>query len=104
LAENIADLAGIHAAYDGFKASLDGKTAPMEDGFTGDQQFFIAFGQNWGEKVRDAALRTQVMTDEHAPGQYRADTVRNVDPWYDAFDVKAGQTLYLPPDKRVSIW
>ena len=104
LAENIADLAGIHAAYDGFKASLDGKTAPMEDGFTGDQQFFIAFGQNWGEKVRDAALRTQVMTDEHAPGQYRADTVRNVDPWYEAFDVKAGQTLYLPPDKRVSIW
>ncbi|HKT87157.1 MAG TPA: M13 family metallopeptidase [Candidatus Sulfotelmatobacter sp.] len=104
LAENIADLAGIHAAYDGFKASLDAKTAPMQDGFTGDQQFFIAFGQNWGEKVRDAALRTQVMTDEHAPGQYRADTVRNVDPWYQAFDVKAGQALYLPPDKRVSIW
>jgi putative endopeptidase len=104
LAENIADLAGIHAAYDGYKASLAGKTAPTQDGFSGDQQFFLAFGQNWGEKLRDAALRQQVMTDPHAPGEYRAQTVRNVDSWYAAFDVKPGETLYLAPEQRVRIW
>jgi putative endopeptidase len=104
LAENIADVAGISAAYDGYKASLNGKTAPEQDGFTGDQQFFIAFGQNWGEKTRDAALRQQVMTDEHAPGEYRSCTVRNIDPWYAAFDVKKGEKLYLAPPDRVRIW
>ena len=104
IAENIADLGGISASYDGFHASLDGKSAPKQDGFTGDQQFFIAFGQNWGSKIRDAALRQRVMTDPHAPAQYRADTVRNVDAWYAAFDVKAGETLYLAPPDRVRIW
>ena len=69
LPENIADLGGLAAAYDGYHASLDGKPAPEQDGFTGDQQFFLAFGQNWGEKVREAAERQQVMTDEHAPGE-----------------------------------
>ncbi len=104
LAEDIADLAGVSAAYDGFHAALDGKPAPMQDGFTGDQQFFIAFGQNWGSKVREQALRQQVLTNEHAPGEYRAETVRNVDAWYRAFDVKPGETLYLPPNERVVIW
>jgi putative endopeptidase len=104
IAENIADLGGISAAYDGFHASLGGKAAPEQDGFTGDQQFFIAFGQNWGSKIRDAALRQRVMTDPHAPSQYRADTVRNVDAWYSAFDVKPGETLYLAPPDRVRIW
>ncbi|HLZ42602.1 MAG TPA: M13 family metallopeptidase [Candidatus Sulfotelmatobacter sp.] len=104
LAENIADVAGIAAAYDGYHASLDGKPAPMKDGFTGDQQFFIAFGQNWGEKTRHAALRQQVMTDPHAPGEYRALTVRNIDAWYGAFDVKPGEKLYLPEAERVRIW
>ena len=90
LAENIADVAGISAAYDGYKASLSGKTLRAQDGFSGDQQFFIAFGQNWGSKTREAALRQQVMTDPHSPGEYRADTVRNIDAWYAAFDVQAG--------------
>jgi len=104
LAENIADVAGISAAYDGYRASLGGKTAPVQDGFSGDQQFFIAFGQNYASKTREAALRQQVMTDPHSPAEYRADTVRNVDAWYTAFDVKPGETLYLAPPDRVRIW
>ncbi len=102
--ENIADLGGVAAAYDGYRASLKGAKAPMQDGFTGDQQFFIAFGQNWGSKAREAALRRQVLTDGHSPGQYRADVVRNIDAWYAAFGVKPGGTLYLAPDERVRIW
>lgn len=104
LAENIADVAGLAASYDGYKASLKGKTAHEQDGFTGDQQFFIAFGQNWGSKTRPAALRQQIMTDSHSPAQYRADTVRNNDAWYPAFNVKPGETLYLAPPDRVNIW
>jgi len=104
LAENIADVAGIAASHDGYVASLDGKTAPEQDGFTGDQQFFIAFGQNYAGKGRDAALRQQVMVDSHSPSQYRADTVRNIDAWYSDFNVKPGETLYLAPDERVKIW
>lgn len=104
LAENIADVAGISAAYDGYRASLSGKTPPTRDGFSGDQQFFIAFGQNWGEKVREAALRQQVLTDGHSPAKYRAFTVRNIDAWYAAFDVQNGQALYLAPAERVRIW
>ena len=104
LAEDIADVAGISAAYDGYRASLQGATAPSLDGFSGDQQFFIAFGQNWGSKARPAALRQQVLTDPHAPAEYRADTVRNIDAWYKAFDVKPGQALYLTPENRVRIW
>ncbi|MEO6830538.1 MAG: M13-type metalloendopeptidase, partial [Acidobacteriaceae bacterium] len=104
LAENIADVAGISAAYDGYRVSLKGKPAPKQAGFTGDQQFFIAFGQNWGEKVRPDALRQQVLTDLHAPAEFRAATVRNIDAWYKAFDVKPGQELYLTPENRVQIW
>ena len=104
LAENIADVAGISASYDGYRASLAGKTAPVQDGFTGDQQFFIAFGQNYASKIREAALRQQVATDSHSPGEYRADTVRNIDAWYAPFDVKPGQKLYLAPTDRVRIW
>jgi len=104
LAENIADVAGVAAAYDGYHASLEGKPAPVQDGFSGDQQFFIAFAQNWGEKTRDAALRQQVATDPHSPGKYRAATVRNIDAWYTAFDVQPGEKLYLAPSDRVQIW
>lgn len=104
LAENIADVAGIAAAYDGYKASLGGKAAPEQDGFTGDQQFFIAFAQNWGEKLRQAALRQEVLTDGHAPGEYRAETVRNIDAWYGDFNVQPGEKLYLAPKDRVQIW
>jgi putative endopeptidase len=102
LGENIADVAGVSAAYDGYKAS--GQVAPVVDGYSSDQQFFIAFGQNWGEKLREAALRQQVMTDPHSPGEYRADTVRNIDAWYSAFDPKPGEALYLAPVERVRIW
>lgn len=104
LSENIADVAGIDAAYDGYRVSLGGKDAPMQEGLSGDQQFFLAFAQSWGDKPRDPALRTQVMTDSHSPGEYRADTVRNVDAWYLAFQVQAGEKLYLTPTDRVKIW
>jgi putative endopeptidase len=104
LAENIADVAGIAAAYDGYQASLSGKAAPMQDGFSGDQQFFIAFGQNWGSKTREAALRQEVMTDPHAPAEFRAATVRNIDAWYAAFNVQPEEKLYLAPPERVRIW
>jgi putative endopeptidase len=104
LSENIADLAGLAIAYDGWKISLDGKTAPTVDGFSGEQQFFMSFVQSWRAKAREPALRQQVMTDGHAPDEYRADTVRNLDGWYEAFGVKQGDKLYLPSDQRVRIW
>jgi putative endopeptidase len=104
LSENIADVAGLAAAYDGFHASLKGAEAPKVDGFTGDQQFFIAFGQNWGSVTREAALRRQVLTDPHSPGEYRALTVRNNNGWYAAFDLKPTDKLYLAPKDRVHIW
>jgi putative endopeptidase len=104
LGENIADVAGISAAYDGYRASLADQAPPMQDGFTGDQQFFIAFGQNWGSKTREAALRQQVISDPHAPAHYRTDTVRNIESWYNAFTVRSGDKLYLAPQDRVRIW
>lgn len=104
LAEDIADVAGLAASYDGYRASLGGKPAPQQAAFSGDQQFFIAFAQNYGSKTRDAALRQQIMTDSHAPGQFRAATVRNIDAWYPAFNVKPGQKLYLSEQERVRIW
>jgi putative endopeptidase len=104
IGENIADVAGLSAAYDGYHASLAGNTPPTRDGFSGDQQFFIAFGQNWGSKAREARLRQQVMTDPHAPAKFRADTVRNIDAWYSAFNVRPGEKLYLAPPDRVQIW
>jgi putative endopeptidase len=104
LAENIADVAGISASYDGYRASLTGKEAPVQDGFSGDQQFFIAFGQDYASKSREAALRQQLAVDSHSPAEFRTDTVRNIDAWYAAFDVKAGETLYLAPSERVRIW
>jgi predicted metalloendopeptidase len=104
LGENIADVAGLQAAYDAYHASLGGKEPPVIDGFTGDQRFFIAFAQGWASKMREAALRQRIATDGHAPGQYRALTVRNLDAWYKAFNVQEGQKLYLAPDKRVPIY
>ena len=71
---------------------------------TGDQQFFVAYAQSWREKIREPALRQQILGDGHSPGRYRALTVRNLDAWYDAFGVKAQQTLFLPPDQRVLVW
>ena len=104
LGENIADLAGLAVAHDAYVKSLGGKPAPVIDGLTGDQRFFLAFAQSWREKKRDAALRAQIVSDGHAPGRFRAQTVRNLDAWYDAFGAKAGEKLYLKPDERVRIW
>jgi predicted metalloendopeptidase len=104
LAENLADLAGLTAAYDAYRLSFGGKPAPAAGGLSGDQQFFLSFAQAWRGKLRDAALRQRLLTDGHAPGQYRALTVRNMDSWYGAFAVKPGQALHLAPGGRVRIW
>jgi predicted metalloendopeptidase len=104
LGENIADVAGLAAAYDAYQTSLEGKPAPVVDGLTGDQQFFLSFAQAWRGKAREPALRQQLLGDGHSPGRYRALTVRNLDAWYDAFDVKPGQALYLAPEQRVRVW
>jgi putative endopeptidase len=104
LGENIADIAGLTAAYDAYKMALNGKTAPVLAELTGDQRFFLAFAQSWRQKVREAALRQQIVTNEHAPDRERAQTVRNLDAWYEAYDVKPGEKLYLAPADRVRIW
>jgi len=104
LGENIADLAGLMAAYDAYRASLNGREAPVIGGLTGDQRFFLAYAQAHRAKQREAAMRAQIATNEHAPDQYRALTVRNLDAWYQAFDVQQGQRLYLAPDARVRVW
>jgi predicted metalloendopeptidase len=104
LGENIADVAGLQAAYDAYHASLGGREAPVIDGLTGDQRFFIAYAQTWATKMRDEALRQRIATDGHAPGNFRALTVRNLDAWYQAFDVQASDALYLAPEQRVRVW
>ena len=104
LSENIADVAGLSASYDGYRNAYGGKPAPRAQGFRGDQQFFLAFGQIWRNKVRPEALRRQILTDGHAPAQYRADTVRNLDAWYQAFNIEPGRKLYLAPEARVRVW
>lgn len=104
LGENIADLAGLLAAYEAYHTALGGAVAPAQAGFTGDQQFFLAFAQTRQAKSREAALRQQILTDPHSPGEWRTETVRNLDAWYPAFGVKPGETLYLVPADRVRIW
>ena len=104
LDENIADLAGLAAAYDGYRASYGGKEAPSIDGLTGDQQFFVAYAQAHRGKMREQRLRAIVMTDSHCPSRWRAYTVRNMDPWYAAFNVTPDKKLYLAPALRVKVW
>jgi putative endopeptidase len=104
LSENIADVAGLLMSYDAYKLSLGGKPDVTKDGFTGDQRFFISFGQSWREKIRDPELRHRIATDGHAPDQYRADAVRNLTPWYEAFSVQPAQKLYVAPNARVHVW
>ena len=104
LGENIADLAGLAAAYDAWRASLGGEPAPVVQGLSGEQQFFIAYAQAWRGKQREPALRHQLIVDGHAPAQYRAATVRNLDAWYEAFGVQPGDALYLEPRERVRVW
>ena len=104
LSENIADVAGIAAAYDGYRAVYGGREGPSAQGLTGDQRFFLSFGQIWRSKVRPEALRSSLLTNGHAPGEFRADTVRNVDAWYAAFGVPPAARLYLAPQARVRVW
>ncbi len=104
LGENIADLAGLTIAYDAYKLSLGGKPAPMIGGFTGDQRFFLGFGQIWQTKYRDANLLQRLTTDPHTPGHFRPYVVRNIDAWYRAFNVKPGEKFYLTAEHRARIW
>jgi putative endopeptidase len=104
LGENMADLAGITIAYDAYKISLGGKPAPVIDGYTGDQRFFLGFGQIWRNKYRDANLQQRLTTDPHTPGHFRPYVVRNIDAWYAAFGAKPGEKFYLPPAERVKVW
>jgi predicted metalloendopeptidase len=104
LSENIADVAGLADALDAWRLQLAGKPAAGAAGFSAEQLFFLSFAQSWREKIREAALRRQVITDGHAPAEYRADTVRNLDAWYEAFGAKPGQKLYLAPADRVRVW
>jgi putative endopeptidase len=104
LGENIGDLAGLTVAYDAWKHSLGGKDAPVIDGTTGDQRFYLGWAQVWRRNYREANLRQRLITDPHSPSEQRSSIVRNLDPWYPAFDVQAGQKLYLAPADRVRIW
>jgi putative endopeptidase len=105
LGENIGDLAGLSVAYRAYRMSLGGKEAPVIDGLTGDQRFFLSWAQVWRVAMRDDALRQRLMTDPHSPAQFRVNgAVRNIDAWYKAFDIKPGDKLYLPPAQRVRIW
>jgi len=104
LGENIADVAGLATAYDAYRLARQGKPAQDLEGFTPDQRFFLGFAQAWRSKMREQALRNSLLTNVHAPGQFRALTVRNLDAWYPAFGVEQGQALYLAPDKRVKVW
>ena len=105
MGENIADLAGLEVAYDAYHRSLGGKPAPVIDGLTGDQRFFLAFAQAWRDKARDDAVKQQVASDPHSPARWRIiGPVRNVDAWYKAFGVEAGAKYYLKPEERTKIW
>lgn len=105
LGENIGDLTGVTMAYKAYKQSLGGKEAPVIDGYTGDQRFFMAWAQIWAVKWREEALSAQIKNGPHSPGEFRANgIVRNFGPWYDAFNVQPGDALYLPPEERVKIW
>ncbi|HEY0195611.1 MAG TPA: M13-type metalloendopeptidase, partial [Kofleriaceae bacterium] len=104
VSENIADVAGLSAAFDAYRISFGGKQAPTIGGLTGDQQFFLSFAQSWRRKAREQVTRRQVLTNGHAPSEFRAQTVRNLDGWYDAFQVQPGQALYLAPADRVKVW
>ncbi|MBV9991480.1 MAG: M13 family metallopeptidase [Alphaproteobacteria bacterium] len=105
LGENIADVAGLVIAYKAYHISLHGKPAPVLNGLTGDQRFYIAYSQSWREKNRDAILRARLLSNPHSPASYRVNgVVRNDDGWYAAFDIKPTDKYYLAPDKRVKLW
>ena len=105
LGENIADLAGLRIAYDAYKLSLGGKEAPVIDGLTGDQRFFLAFAASWKEICRPETERNRLLSDVHSPAKFRVNgIVRNMDEWYAAFNVQPGDALFLKPEDRVRVW
>ena len=105
MGENIGDMSGLEVAYEAYKMSLKGKPAPVIDGLTGDQRFFLAFAQAWRGNQRDDAINTQVATDPHSPRRFRViGPLRNLDAWYAAFKVGPDSKYYIPPQKRVRIW
>ena len=104
LGENIADLAGLTVAYDAYRLSLGGSPAPVLAGFSGDERFYLGWAQIWRRKYREANLLQRLLTDPHSPSEQRVAVVRNLDPWYGAYEVTADDTLYLPPQRRVRIW
>jgi putative endopeptidase len=104
LSENIADVAGLADSLDAWRLTLHGGPAPSAGGLSGEQLFFLSYAQAWRQKFREPELRRRVVTDGHAPAEYRADTVRNLDAWYEAFKVVPGQKLYLAPPDRVQVW
>ena len=105
LGENIGDLGGLSLAYRAYKLSLNGKEDKVIDGLTGDQRFFLAWAQVWRSQQREEAARTRLLTDPHSPEEFRVNgIVRNMDAWYDAFNVTPQDDLYLPPEERIRIW
>jgi endothelin-converting enzyme/putative endopeptidase len=105
LGENIGDLSGVTIAYKAYKASLNGKEAEVIDGLTGDQRFFMGYAQVWRVKMVEKSLRNRVATDPHSPGEFRAlGSLSNMPEFYEAFDVKEGDAMYIAPEKRVKIW
>jgi predicted metalloendopeptidase len=105
LGENIGDNGGLQVAHEAYHLALNGQSPPALDGITGEQRFFLGFGQIWREALRDEALRNQILSDPHSPGRYRINgVVHNNDAWYEAFNVQPGEALYLTPAQRVQIW
>jgi putative endopeptidase len=105
MGENIADFAGLQVALDAYHKSLGGKPAPLLDGLTGDQRFFLAYAQAWRGKQREDAMKAQMASDPHSPRRFRTiGPLRNIDAWYDAFGVKPGDTMYIAPEQRARIW
>jgi putative endopeptidase len=105
MGENIGDMSGLEVAYSAYKMSLNGKDAPVIDGLTGDQRFFLAFAQAWRGKQREDAIKTQVASDPHSPRRFRViGPLRNLDAWYQAFGVTPDSKFYIPPEQRVRIW
>jgi putative endopeptidase len=105
LGENIGDVSGVAIAYRAYKKSLEGRQPPVIGGFTGDQRFFLGYAQVWRSTAREQALRQQLLTDSHSPGMYRTNGVlANIPAFYEAFNVRPGDRMYLPPERRVKIW
>ena len=104
LGENIADLAGLTVAHQAYQLSLGGKPAPVIDGTSGDQRFFLGWAQVWRRLYRDQEYANRLVTDPHSPSEFRTAVVRNLDAWYEAFKPAAGEALFLAPDQRVRIW